>query len=184
MDRAYSAGAALGTSTIGRGHDASVARTRILTALSLLTYVDTIPPMTTVSPGHSRRVDADRILAQPLFASMTRREAEEFAPFCEVRHVDAGEPVFVQGGLAVAFFVIESGEAEAVADGRPLRQMGPGDWFGEIAIVERSARTATVVATSPLTVIAMTSFEFRRLQAEYPDIADTITETMRQRLQD
>ena len=137
--------------------------------------------MTTVPPGpHS--VDADRILAQSLFASLTPQEAEEFAGFCEVRHVEPGRPVFTQGGLAVAFFVIESGEAEAVADGHPLRRMGPGDWFGEIAIVEQSPRTATVAATSPLTVIAMTAFEFRRLEAEHPEIAGTITQRLQERL--
>ena len=131
--------------------------------------------MTSVSP------DATRILAQPLFSSLTPEEAQEFAPFCEVRHIEPGHPVFTQGGLAVAFFVIESGEAEAVADGETLRRMGPHDWFGEIAIVEHTPRTASVVATSPLTVIAMTAFEFRRLQAEHPDIAETITGKMEDR---
>ena len=140
--------------------------------------------MTTDSSRRPHRIDADRIVAQPLFASLTKQEAEEFALFCEVRHVEASTPVFVQGALPVAFFVIESGEAEAVADGKRLRQMGPGDWFGEIAIVERSLRTATVSATSPLTVIAMTAFEFRRLEAEQPAIADAITQTMKQRLED
>jgi CRP-like cAMP-binding protein len=139
--------------------------------------------MTSVPPRPSHGVDADRILAQPLFASLTRGDAEEFASYCEVRHVEAGRPVFTQGGLAVAFFVIESGEAEAVADGHPLRRMGQGDWFGEIAIVEHSHRTATVSATSPLTVIAMTAFEFRRLEAEHPDIAGTITQRIRERLE-
>jgi CRP-like cAMP-binding protein len=138
--------------------------------------------MTTVPPGRSHGFEPERILAQPLFAQLTRQDAEEFAPFCEVRHVEPGHPVFNEGGLAVAFFVIESGEAEAVAGGQRLRRMGPGDWFGEIAIVEQSPRTASVVATSPLTVIAMTAFEFRRLEAEYPDIAETITQTMQQRL--
>jgi CRP-like cAMP-binding protein len=143
----------------------------------------TIRLMTTVPAGHSQGVDADRILAQPLFASLSRADAEELAPFCEIRHVESGQAVFRQGGLAVAFFVIESGEAEAVADGERLRGMGPGDWFGEIAIVEQSHRTATVLATSALTVIAMTGFEFRRLEAEHPDIAETVTKTMQERLQ-
>jgi CRP/FNR family transcriptional regulator, cyclic AMP receptor protein len=137
--------------------------------------------MTTVPSGDTPGIDADRILAQPLFSSLSREEAAEFAPFCEVRHVEQGRTVFTQGGLAIAFFVIESGEAEAVAEGRSLRAMGAGDWFGEIAIVEQSPRTATVVATSPLTVISMTAFEFRRLEAEHPDIAATITEEMRRR---
>lgn len=136
--------------------------------------------MTTVPPG----IDADRILAQPLFSTLTRESAEEFVRYCEVRHVEAGRPVFTQGGLAAAFFVIESGEAEALADGASLRRMGPGDWFGEIGIVEHSPRTATVTAASPLTVIVMTAFEFRRLQAEHPDIAETVTRTMQERLQD
>ena len=61
--------------------------------------------------------------------------------------------------------------------------MGPGDWFGEIAIVEHSHRTATVSAASPLTVIAMTAFEFRRLEAEHPDVAETIRQTMTGRLE-
>jgi CRP-like cAMP-binding protein len=138
--------------------------------------------MTAVPPGRSHGVDADRILAQPLFAALSRTDAEELAPFCEVRHIETSHAVFDQGGLAVAFFVIESGEAEAVADGHRLRRMGPGDWFGEISIVEHSPRTAAVVATSPLAVIAMTAFEFRRLEAEHPDMAETISHTMRQRL--
>jgi CRP/FNR family transcriptional regulator len=135
----------------------------------------------TVPAGQSHGLDADRILAQPLFSTLSREEAEELAPYCEVRHHEQDQVVFNQGGLAVAFFVIESGEAEALADGTPLRTMGPGDWFGEIAIVEQTPRTATVVARSPLTEIAMTAFEFRRLKAEHPDIADTITTTMEQR---
>lgn len=139
------------------------------------------PLVTTVPPAPSHGLDVERILAQPLFSSLTRQEAEEFASFCEVRHVEPGGVVFSQGGLAVAFFVIESGEAEAVADGRPLRTMGPRDWFGEIAIVEQSHRTATVLATSPLTVIAMTAFEFRRLEIEHPDIAAAISQKMQQR---
>ena len=137
--------------------------------------------MTTASTGGARGLDADRILSQPLFSSLSRQEAEEVAPFCEARHLEQGDVVFSQGGLAVAFFVIESGEAAAVVDGSPLRTMGPGDWFGEIAIVEQSHRTATVVATSSLAVIARTAFEFRRLEAEHPDIAASITETMQQR---
>jgi CRP-like cAMP-binding protein len=139
--------------------------------------------MTTVPPGPSRGVDADRILAQPLFASLSRRDAEEFARYCEVRHFEPGRSVFNQGDLAAAFYVIESGEAEAVADGESLRRMAPGDWFGEIGIVQHSSRSATVSATSPLTVIAMTAFEYRRLEAEHPDIAATLTDTMRDRLQ-
>ncbi len=138
--------------------------------------------MTTVPPG-SHGVDADRILAQPLFASLTRQDAEELVRYCEVRHIEPGRPVFTQGALAAAFFVIEAGEAEASADGTSLRQMGPGDWFGEIGIVQHSPRTATVTATSPLTVIAMTAFEFRRLEAEHPDIAETLTRTMQERLE-
>ena len=139
--------------------------------------------MSTVPPGQSHGIDADRILAQPLLASLTRQDAEEFVPYCEVRHVEPGHPVFTQGGLAVAFFVIESGEAEAVANGQAVRNMGPGDWFGEIGIVEHSPRTATVSATSPLTLNGMTAFEFRRLEAEHPDIAGSITRTMVERLE-
>lgn len=139
--------------------------------------------MTTVPPEHPHGLDADRIRAQPLFASLTDRDAAEFVRYCEVRHVEPGHPVFTQGGLPAAFFVIESGEAEAAADGQSLRQMGPGDWFGEVGIVQHAPRTATVSAVSRLTVIAMTSFEFRRLEAEHPDIAATIKRTMQERLQ-
>jgi CRP-like cAMP-binding protein len=138
--------------------------------------------MTTDSSGSGRGVDADRILRQPLFASLRRDHAEEFVRYCEVRHFEPGHPVFTQGGLAAAFYVIESGQAEALADGTTLRQLGPGDWFGEIGIVQHTPRTATVTATSPLTVIVMTAFEFRRLEAEQPDIAATISHTMGERL--
>ena len=95
--------------------------------------------MTTVPP--SRGVDADRILEQPLFASLTRPEAEEFVRYCEVRHVEPGHPVFTQGGLAAAFFVIESGEASVLVNGRKKATLKPGDYFGEVALIDAGTRS-------------------------------------------
>jgi len=128
--------------------------------------------------------DAARLQALPLFASLSPEDCERVAPWCDVKTVEAGRELLHQGDFGYAFFVIESGTAEAVENGIPVRTMGPGDHFGEMAILGDGARTASVETTSPMTLIAMHGLEFRQLEIEHPEIAASIKATMQARLDD
>ena len=101
------------------------------------------------------------------------------------RHVSAGSDVVVQGEHGVGFFVILDGEATVTVDGKERRTLGPGDYFGEIALLNQEAiRSATVTARSDLELAGLTSWQFRPLVHEQPDIAVQLMETLAHRLGD
>ena len=93
-----------------------------------------------------------------------------------------GQSLVSEGAAGYVFFVIAEGTAGVERDGVFLRELGPGDHFGEIAILDGGRRTATVVATSDVRILAMFGTELRRLEAELPDLADRIRTTMHDRL--
>jgi len=128
--------------------------------------------------------DADRLHALPLFAELSAEECEHIAPWCDVKTVEEGREFLHQGEFGYAFFVIESGTARVVENGVPIRSMGPGDYFGEMAIFGAGERTASIESTSPLTLISMHGLEFRQVEIEQPAIAAKIKATMQARLDD
>ena len=93
-----------------------------------------------------------------------------------------GKELTEQGRLGYEFFAIEEGSADVVQDGERIRQLGPGDFFGEIALLEGSRRTASVVATSPMTLIVMHRRDFRHMAHELPDVAERLEQAVRERL--
>jgi CRP-like cAMP-binding protein len=78
--------------------------------------------------------------------------------------------------------VIEQGTAEVSKGGEALTELGPGDFFGEIALVEHERRTATVTAATQLTAIVMAPREFETMRQEMPDVCERITDAIRERL--
>ena len=93
-----------------------------------------------------------------------------------------GQSLVSEGAAGYVFFVIEEGTAGVEREGEFLRELGPGDHFGEIAILDGGRRTASVVATSNMRILAMFGTEFRRMESELPDLAERIRATMRDRL--
>jgi len=128
--------------------------------------------------------DAARLHALPLFASLTLEECERIAHWFDVKTVEAGRELLHQGDFGYAFFVIESGTAHVVENSVPVRAMGPGDHFGEMAILGGGARTASVETASPMTLITMHGLEFRQLEIGHPQIAASIKATMQARISD
>ena len=98
--------------------------------------------------------------------------------------VDAGATLATQGDNAYELFVIETGDAEVHKDGQPVRTLGPGDVFGEIGLLATGTRTASVVATSPMRLLAMFSREFRQLENRTPGLAKSLRTTMAERVAD
>jgi CRP-like cAMP-binding protein len=126
-----------------------------------------------------RRMDLDRI---PLFASLTAEERERIAGSMREVAVDAGTPLATQGENAYQLFVIEAGEAEVTRDGEPVRTLAAGDVFGEIGMMATGTRTASVVATTPMRLLATFTRDFKRLENDMPALAKSLRETMAERV--
>lgn len=120
----------------------------------------------------------------PLFASGDEGQLGQLVRWTEVRGVAAGERVTPQGASAYSFFVIEEGTADVIRDGQPVGTLGPGDFFGEIAIMDGGRRTADVVATSAITLIVKFGTEFREMESEMPVVVGQIRATMKARQPD
>jgi CRP/FNR family transcriptional regulator, cyclic AMP receptor protein len=99
----------------------------------------------------------------PLFASWSQREVQEIARLFTERRFSKGELVVKAGSRGGAFFLIESGEATVFIDGRGRMTLKPGDYFGEIALIDEGSRMATITADSELVRRELTSGDFRSL---------------------
>jgi CRP/FNR family cyclic AMP-dependent transcriptional regulator len=97
----------------------------------------------------------------PLFADLSRREVKQIARLFKRRRFAAGETVVQEGSGGGAFYVIESGEARVVVGGEERSMLGPGDHFGEIALIDDGARMATITATSDIDCYGLTYWDFR-----------------------
>ncbi len=99
----------------------------------------------------------------PLFSDLDRRELEQIAQSMKERSFSPGQEIAREGESGVGFFVIKDGNAKVSVHGDERRRLGPGDYFGEIALISQGARTATVTAESDLTTLGMTFWDFRPL---------------------
>ena len=118
----------------------------------------------------------------PLFADFERGDLQRLARTFKERTFDAGTTVADEGRTGAGFFVIESGEATVSVHGSERGKLGPGDYFGEIALIDEGGRSATVTADSELRCYGLTSWEFRPLVEGNASIAWKLLETMAKRL--
>jgi len=118
----------------------------------------------------------------PLFASLDEAQLQELAGWFHVQNTGEGRRLVGEGAPGYTFFVILDGTAQVTADGVSLITLGPGDFFGEIAILGAGQRTATVTSTSPVRMLVLFGTEFRQLEAAHPAIAAELTAAMQTRL--
>jgi CRP/FNR family cyclic AMP-dependent transcriptional regulator len=118
----------------------------------------------------------------PLFARLSRGELKELAMLADEIDLRQGKEMTRQGLPGREFFVLLEGNAEVRRSGRKINTLGPGDFFGEIALVSREPRTATVTATSPVRALVITDRSFRRLLDESPQVKTKVMEAMARRL--
>jgi cAMP-dependent protein kinase regulator len=117
----------------------------------------------------------------PLFESLSSDERHAIAPHADEIEVAEGTELVRQGDFAYEFFVIEDGTAQVMRDGERIAELGPGDFLGEMGIVGKAVRNATVVTTSPARVIVMTEQALRSLARTNPGVADRITAVVEER---
>jgi CRP-like cAMP-binding protein len=120
----------------------------------------------------------DLLRRVPLFSDLDRKELERIAASMKERTFSAGETVTSEGSTGVGFFVIDSGSAKVTVGGTDRRTLGAGDYFGEVALLNESARTATITAESDLKCYGLTSWEFRPLVETQPSIAWKLLQAM------
>jgi CRP/FNR family transcriptional regulator, cyclic AMP receptor protein len=118
----------------------------------------------------------------PLFSRCSRAEVKEIAKLADEIDLREGKEMTREGAPGREFFVLLEGVADVKKEGRKINTLGPGDFFGEISLVSRQPRTATVTAASPVRALVVTDYSFRHLLDESPQIKTKVMEAMAERL--
>jgi CRP/FNR family cyclic AMP-dependent transcriptional regulator len=125
---------------------------------------------------------ADLIRGIPIFADLDDASVKQLAGDFIEREFSAGQPIATEGEGGLNFFVVESGSAEVSVGGNSVATLGPGASFGEIALVDKSARSATVTATSDLRAYALPVWSFRSFAESRPSVTWKLLELLAERL--
>jgi CRP-like cAMP-binding protein len=117
----------------------------------------------------------------PLFEALSGAELERLAGWFEVRSVEPGQRMIVEGSSGYSFLVITEGTADVIRDGKTVDTMSAGDFFGEGAMLDSGRRNADVVASTPMTIWWMFGVNFRQMQVEFPEIAERVAAAAQER---
>jgi len=118
----------------------------------------------------------------PLFSGVKTKDLKKLGKRMQERGFSEGDTITMEGETGLGFFVIEEGNATVSRNGRIVRSLGPGDFFGEIALIDKGPRSATVVASTDMRCRGMTAWEFKPFVEEHPDVAWGLMETVVERL--
>jgi CRP-like cAMP-binding protein len=114
----------------------------------------------------------DELRAVRLFRGLSQRQLRQLARLVKEREFRPGLNVVEEGSMSgVGFFIVADGEAAVSVDGREVARIGPGDHFGELALITEDARTATVSAVTKLRCYVIAFWDFRRFARENPDVS-------------
>lgn len=118
----------------------------------------------------------------PLFSGCTKQELQKLAMIADEIDLRDGSALTREGQPGREFFVLIEGTVDVIQGDERVSQLGPGDWFGEIALLTNAPRTATVMATSPVRVLVVTDRAFRQVVEQTPSIAVKMLERVGERL--
>ena len=130
----------------------------------------------------SQNTKADALARMPLLQGLSRKELVQLAKLTEDMEVDAGKVLCKEGDVGREFFVIIEGEVEVTKAGKSLRTQGGGEFFGEIALVEHTRRTATVTAKTPLRFFVLTNRSFWSLLDHNPGVERKVLRALAKRV--
>jgi CRP/FNR family cyclic AMP-dependent transcriptional regulator len=126
-------------------------------------------------------METERLKSIKLFESIPDDELAAIAPFAEEREVEAGNPLVKEGQFSYEFMAIEEGTAEVTRGGEHVADLGPGNFFGEIGLLERALRNATVTATSHMRLITRTGWDMKRMEKAIPEAVEEIRRVLEER---
>ena len=126
-------------------------------------------------------LDPSRLKSIPLFENFSEEELRQIAPFAEEATAEPGNVLVREGDYSYQFVAIEEGNAKVTRDGETVAELGPGDFFGEIGLLEKSLRTATVEATSPMKLITLTGWDLARVEKAMPEAIEELHRAIEER---
>ena len=129
-----------------------------------------------------RNAKVDLIKAVPLFEECSKRDLNEIAGIADEIDLREGKELTKEGKQGREFFILIEGEADVKKGSRRINRLGPGDFFGEISLVTRRPRTATVTATTPVRALVITDRSFRTLLEHQPEIQGKVMSALAARL--
>jgi CRP-like cAMP-binding protein len=126
-------------------------------------------------------MDPARLKKIDVFADLSDEELQHIANLAAEVSVPEGKELVREGDYSYDLLAIEEGTAEVTRDGDRVAELGPGDVIGEMGVLERAQRSATVVATSPMLLVTLTSWDVRRLRKSAPDAVEHLRGVVEQR---
>ena len=126
-------------------------------------------------------MDTNRLKSLPLFESVPDEDLEKISPFVSEVSVSAGKHLVEEGDYAYEFMAIEEGRAEVRRGDQVLAELGPGDFFGEMGLIDSDRRNATVTAKTPLRLITLDRWDMKRLEKSIPTAAARIRDVVEKR---
>jgi len=124
----------------------------------------------------------ERLARVPLFSGLSKKDLKKISGLATRLDLPPGKELTHQGSAGNEFLVVLDGDVDVVIDGKVIASRGPGDFFGEIALLDDRPRVATVVAKTPVSVEVIGRREFKALIEDQPEIAQQLLATMAQRL--
>ena len=119
-----------------------------------------------------------------LFSTLAEEDMEELARQLHERRFPEGAEVTTEGSTGAGFFVIAAGNAEVLVGGEHRSTLGPGDYFGEVALIDDGIRSASIVAATDLLCYGLTPWEFRPFVEEHPKVACALLEALARRIRE
>jgi CRP/FNR family cyclic AMP-dependent transcriptional regulator len=126
-------------------------------------------------------LDATRLKSIPLFEEVGDEELAQIAPFAQEVSVEAGRVLVREGDFSYEFMAIEEGTAEVTRGGEHVADLGPGDFFGEVGLLEKTLRNATVTAKTPMRVMTLTGWDLRRVERTAPEAFERVRSVLEER---
>lgn len=126
-------------------------------------------------------MDVSRLKKTPLFEGTPDESLKKVAPFVEMTEVAEGKVLAAEGDFPHRLMIIDEGTAEVTREGKHLAELGPGDYFGEMSLIDRSPRVATVVAKSSMRLFAIDRSELKRMEQHMPEVVDRLKKAIEER---
>jgi CRP/FNR family transcriptional regulator, cyclic AMP receptor protein len=126
-------------------------------------------------------MDEARLRSIPLFAGLSKKQRKLVARFADEVAFQPGTILCREGEAAYDFYAIEEGTARVRRGDQLLNELGPGDFFGETALIEGAPRNASVTAESPITALVLTGYALRQIDREMPTVARRIRAAIEER---
>jgi CRP-like cAMP-binding protein len=126
-------------------------------------------------------VDVSSLKNTPLFADVEDEKLSKVATFASLESAAEGKTIIREGGYSNDFYIIEDGTVKVEREGEHLADLGPGDFFGEQGLLEKQARGASVIATSPVRLIKIEHWELARMKQAMPEVVEQLRTKVEER---